>query len=138
MNTGALPPGETRSMAYSSGQASIPPNHQHFFCVRLDMMVDGPNNTVCEVHTTAEPMGPDNPLGNAFYTTRTPLRTEQEAKQRLDPSSARSWLITNPSSLNGMGQPVAYQLMPGDNVVPFATQRPVSPAVPTLSPIISG
>jgi primary-amine oxidase len=65
-------------------------------------------------------MGPNNPLGNAFYTTRTPLRTEQEAQQRLDPAAARSWLITNPSSLNAMGQPVAYQLLPGENAVPFA------------------
>jgi primary-amine oxidase len=120
MNTGALPPGETRKYGLLVGPGLYAPNHQHFFCVRLDMMVDGPSNTVCEVHTAAEPMGPDNPLGNAFYTTRTPLRTEQEAQQRLDPSCARSWLITNPSSLNGMGQPVAYQLVPGENAVPFA------------------
>src|SRR5215469_6216977 len=108
MNTGALPPGETRRYGLLVEPGLYAPNHQHFFCMRLDMMLDGPNNTVCEVHTAAEPMGPDNPLGNAFYTTRTPLRTEQEAQQRLDPSSARSWLITNPASLNAMGQPVAY------------------------------
>jgi primary-amine oxidase len=104
MNTGALPPGETRKYGLLVEPGLYAPNHQHVFCVRLDMMVDGPSNTVCEVHTAAEPMGPDNPLGNAFYTVRTPLRTEQEAQQRLDPSSARSWLITNPSSLNAMSQ----------------------------------
>ena len=66
MNTGALPPGETRKYGLLVEPGLYAPNHQHFFCVRLDMMVDGLNNTICEVHTAAEPMGPDNPLGNAF------------------------------------------------------------------------
>jgi primary-amine oxidase len=40
--------------------------HQHVFNVRLDMAVDGPNNTVVEVDTVADPAGPDNPWCNAL------------------------------------------------------------------------
>jgi primary-amine oxidase len=82
--------------------------------------VDGSHNSVYEVHTEAEPPGPDNPYGNAFYARRTLLKTEQEAQRVIDPLSARYWQIANPDSLNRLGQPVAYKLMPGDNVLPFA------------------
>ena len=91
MNTGALPPGETRKYGLLVEPGLYAPNHQHFFCVRLDMMLDGPNNTVCEVHTAAEPMGPDNPLGNAFYTIR----------RRSAPSRRRSSGLTRPPHVPG-------------------------------------
>jgi primary-amine oxidase len=96
------------------------PNHQHFFCIRLDMSVDGPNNLVVEANTVADPTGPENPYGNAFYGKYTPLKTEQAAQRIIDPLAGRYWLITNPKAHNKLGQPVAYKLMPGDNILPFA------------------
>ena len=96
------------------------PNHQHVFCTRLDMAVDGPNNTVVEVDTVAAPVGEANPYGNAFYVKPTPLQTEQEAQRLIDPFAARYWQITNPGSTNKTGAPVAYKLMPGENTLPFA------------------
>ena len=94
--------------------------HQHFFGMRLDMSVDGPNNSVYEVNTVADPLGPDNPQSNAFRAERTLLASESEAQRTVDPLAARYWLITNPSSENYVGQPVSYKLVPGDNTLPFA------------------
>jgi primary-amine oxidase len=119
LNTGALPDGQPRRYGTLVAPRLYAPNHQHFFNVRLDMMVDGLRNSVYEVHTEAEPMGPENPLGNAFYEASTLLRTEAEAQQLTDPLRARYWKIVNPAVLNGLGQPVAYKLMPGENVRPF-------------------
>lgn len=96
------------------------PIHQHFFNVRLDMMVDGVKNSVYEINTVAEPLGPDNPYGNAFYTRPTLLKTEQDAQRTVDVSSARYWKIVNPHVLNGLGDPVGYKLVPGENCYPFA------------------
>ena len=95
-------------------------NHQHFFCVRLDMSVDGFANDVHEVHTELAPVGPANPHGNAFKAVATKLKTEREAQQMIDPLNARFWRISNPTSRNGLGEPVAYKLLPGTNVRPFA------------------
>jgi primary-amine oxidase len=95
-------------------------NHQHTFCVRLDMSVDGEQNSVYEVNTEAIPPGPDNPYGNAFVAKKTLLSSESEAQRLIDPFSARYWQITNPNLLNSLGQPVSYKLLPGDNVLPFA------------------
>jgi primary-amine oxidase len=91
------------------------------------MMVDGPNNTVYEVNSEAVPPGEANPHGNAWITTSRPLRTEAEAQRTINPLSARCWTIANPSVPNGVGEPVAYKLMPGDNVLPLS--QPDAPAI---------
>jgi primary-amine oxidase len=69
-----------------------------------------------EVHAEPLPLGPDNPHGNAFRARSTLLKTEQEAKQTVDPLRGRYWKIVNPNRHNRLGQPVAYKLMPGENV----------------------
>ena len=94
--------------------------HQHFFCVRMDMSVDGENNSVYEVNTRAEPIGPDNPQGNAFFAEKTLLETESAAQRKVDPFKGRFWLVSNPSVSNYLDQPVSYKLVPGDNILPFA------------------
>jgi primary-amine oxidase len=96
------------------------PIHQHFFNARLDMMVDGPENSVYEVNTVADPPGPENPHANAFHAEATLLRSEKHAARVVDPLAARFWKVVNPSVRNRMGEPVAYKLMPGENVRPFA------------------
>lgn len=94
--------------------------HQHFFSVRLDVSVDGSNNSVYEVNTKAEPIGPDNPQASAFFAEKTLLATESEAQRTVDPLTGRHWLISNPSVENCLGQPVSYKLIPGENILPFA------------------
>ncbi len=69
------------------------PNHQHFFCFRLDFDIDGPqNNTVLELNTDSVPPGENNPRGEWFSMTEHPLRTEQEAQRNLNRRrSDRHW-----------------------------------------------
>jgi len=121
VSNGALPVGEE---APKWGTLVAPgvyaPIHQHFFSARLDVAVDGPTNLVEEVHTVADPAGPDNPLANGFHEVATPLTRESEAQRVIDPLTARYWRITSPGSTNAFGQPTAYRLVPGDNVLPFA------------------
>ncbi|NJK63228.1 MAG: primary-amine oxidase [Synechococcaceae cyanobacterium SM2_3_1] len=96
------------------------PVHQHFFNARLDMEVDGSENSIYEVHSEAEPWGPHNLYGNAFTTRATLLSREREAQQQVDPLADRYWTIVNPNRLNALGSPVAYKLMPGENTLPLA------------------
>ena len=94
--------------------------HQHVYCARLDLDVDGEENTVVEVSSEALPWGPENPYGSAFVTRETPLTTEREAQRLVDPLSARYWKIVNPRVKGPLGQPVGYRLVPGANTAPFA------------------
>ncbi len=120
MNTTGLKPGEAPRFGTEVAPQVNAPYHQHFFSARLDFAVDGETNTVHEVNTRSVPAGPDNPHGNAFFAESTPLRKESEAQRRTNPLSARFWRVVNPGRENVMGQPVAYRLCPGENVLPFA------------------
>jgi primary-amine oxidase len=88
------------------------PFHQHLFCARLDMMVDGPTNAVDEIDVRRLPIGPDNPYGNAFSRTETRIRSEAESGRAADPTNGRIWRVSNPQCTNRLGQPVAYTLRP--------------------------
>jgi primary-amine oxidase len=96
------------------------PIHQHFFNVRLDPTIDGPNNSAYEIDTVADPPGPENPYRNAFRTRPTLLARESLAQRSIEPRAARFWRIVNPSSRNRLGGLAGYRLMPGENVPPFA------------------
>ncbi|HEX4205499.1 MAG TPA: primary-amine oxidase [Ktedonobacteraceae bacterium] len=120
MSTGAVPPGITPKYGTLVAPQLTAPIHQHIFCVRMDMMVDGVNNSVYEVHTETADPSPENPRGNAFYARATLLTTEQEAQQVVDPLRSRYWQIVNPNKHNSLGAPVSFKIMPGDNTLPFA------------------
>jgi primary-amine oxidase len=119
ISNGALAPGEKPVHGTLVAPQVYGPNHQHFFNVRLDMMVDGPSNTVYELNSEAVPPGPDNPYGNAWVVTATPLRRESAAQRLIDPLAARSWKIASTTETNTLGESTAYRLVPHDNVLPF-------------------
>lgn len=97
----------------------VAPNHQHFFNFRLDMDVDGPQNSLVELNNQALAPGKDNPVGNAFMRRITPLADEKAAQRDVNLYSQRSWLVVNRNKRNALGQPTAYQIMPMENSVPY-------------------
>jgi primary-amine oxidase len=120
ISNGAEPPGERPRWGEIVAPGVYGPIHQHFFSARLDMMVDGLDNSVYEVNTVADAPGPDNPHHNAFHAEATLLASEAGAQRLIDPLAGRFWKVVNPSLRNRLGEPVAYKLMPGENVRPFA------------------
>ena len=122
--------GIIQTMAVEDGHASASaslvaknlagPIHQHFFCVRMDLDVDGTANTVYEVETRPAPAGPDNPHHNVFEAVATPVRSEAESGRSVHSPTARHWRITNPDRVNAVGAPVAYALFPGETVAMMA------------------
>jgi primary-amine oxidase len=120
MSNGAVLPGEKPRWGELVAPQVYGPIHQHFFNVRLDMMVDGLQNSVYEVDTVADPPGPDNPHHNAFHTEATLLGSEREAQRLTEPRAGRFWKVVNPAVRNRLGEPVGYKLMPGENILPFA------------------
>jgi len=101
------------------------PIHQHFLTVRLDMEVDGPDNTVVMSETEQLPIGPDNPYGLALAQRSVPLATEGGFD--FDWSTQRAWKVTNPNVRNKVGTAVAYKLVPSAAVPPM-----LDPSSPVL------
>ncbi|WP_241708705.1 primary-amine oxidase [Arthrobacter bambusae] len=86
------------------------PFHQHLFSARLDFAIDGLSNRVEEEDAVRVPMGEGNERGNAFARRRTVLKSESEAVRESDMAAGRAWIISNPESLNRLGDPVGYKL----------------------------
>jgi primary-amine oxidase len=120
ISTGALPEGEKPKHGVLVAPGLYGPHHQHFFCIRMDMEVDGERNRVVEVDSEPLPSGPDNPLGTAWTTRRTVLERESDGGRVIDPLRARYWRIESADKTNLVGDPVAYKLEPGQNVMPMS------------------
>jgi primary-amine oxidase len=130
ISNGAVGPGQTPAHGTVVAPGLYGPNHQHFFNMRLDMTVDGTQNRLVEVNPTLAgpaPAGPANPAGSAWTAAETLLASESQAQREVDPLGGRYWKVVNPASVNRLGQPAAYKLMPGDNVRPL-----LDPASPVL------
>jgi primary-amine oxidase len=113
VQTQAVRPGNEPSNANMIAPGLAAPHHQHLFCVRLDLDIDGTANSVYESNVEATEAGPTNPYNNGITATSTLLATEHAARRRIDPTRSRTWRIANPSSTNALGQPVSYKLVPG-------------------------
>jgi primary-amine oxidase len=118
ITNGSVPAGERPRYGTLVAPGVYGPNHQHIFCVRLDMTVDGPRNSVAECDSVPAGPGPDNPYGNAWKVTRMPLKRESEAQRLANTNLARFWRIENPARSNALGDPVAYRLEPGPSTPP--------------------
>jgi len=86
----------------------VAPNHQHLFCARLDMAVDGDANRLVEMNVMQSPMDDANPFGNAFYVDETVLETEGGRTRNAE--TERLWKVESAKATNAMGRPTAYRL----------------------------
>lgn len=120
LHTTAIAPGETSNYASLIAPQLLAPYHQHVFNIRLDMMVDGMNNSVYEVNTESDVKGPHNRYKNSFIAKSTLLKTEGEAMRNINLETARTWKIINPEKKNFVGGNVGYRLVTGENGYPFA------------------
>ena len=84
--------------------------HQHIYNFRLDMDVDGEQNSLVEVNPVVLPNDRGGPRTSTMQTETKVVGTEQQAAQKFDPSTVR--LLTNFSKENKVGNPVSYQLIP--------------------------
>ncbi|MCK9860523.1 primary-amine oxidase [Paenibacillus sp. ATY16] len=123
LSTAGLHPGETPKYGNMVGPDLYAPNHQHFFNVRLDMQIDGNENSVYEVNVVPEEPGVNNPRENAFYAKSTLLETELQAKRDIKLETARYWKFVNDNVKNELGQSVGFKIVTGENCFPFASDN---------------
>ena len=112
LSTQGVPVGTTSPFATTVAPGLAAPVHQHLFCARLDLDVDGPANRVHEVEAEVMPPGPDNPWANAFRARSRLLEREAQAQRELNPATSRSWTVTSSTATNSLDQPTGYKLVP--------------------------
>lgn len=99
--------------------------HEHYFNVRLDMSVDGDDNTAVEVEARRVPTGPDNPHGNAHGPQEAIIESESSSGRDIEPANGRFWKVVNRARKNRLGWHPGYKLVPGGSVKPM--HQPGSP-----------
>lgn len=113
MVTAPLDEGEEPLYGTLVDNRTYAPHHQHFLVARLDLDVDGEDNTVYMSESVALPTSRENPHGLAMMQRNTPLRTEEEGKQDYEWNTQRYWKVVNDGAKNGLGTQVGYKLVPG-------------------------
>ena len=95
----------------------VTPNHQHWFCFRLDMDVDGTANTVSELNVRHQ--GDEKSV--AWVLDEMVLDSELKAQRDLDPATQRHWKVFNPGAQarTKLGHFPGYVLEPGGNSLPL-------------------
>jgi primary-amine oxidase len=126
INTSACLPGQPTKYGTEVAPGLQGHIHQHAFCARLEMAVDGSGNSVVECNTVAEEDDAKNPYGNAFYQTETVLKTELEACRKANPATQRFWKVINPNKTNHTGKPTGYKIYPENVLTSYL--KPNSPS----------
>ena len=122
LTTRAHAEGDAHTFARQVAPNVAGPIHQHIFCVRLDMAVDGNSNNVVEVNTEPLPPGPENPHNTAFAAREALLSSEHSAMRETNSASSRYWRIESSEKTNRLGRPTAYRLLPSSTATMFASE----------------
>jgi primary-amine oxidase len=123
INTAGIEPPEAVRYGLAVLPGVVGQVHQHLFCARLVMAVDGPDNAVLEVDTELEPEGPDNPVGNAFRAVETLLESELTARRNVNAETNRYWKIVNRAKQDRFGRACGYRLMPVSCITALGSER---------------
>ena len=92
-------------------------NHDHFFSFRLDLDVDGPENSFLYEHLKPKSTEGESPRPSVWFVDSRIAETEREARLRINLERPALWRVINPHVKGPVGYPVSYQLKPGRNAV---------------------
>lgn len=85
-------------------------NHDHYFNFRLDLDVDGPENSLTREIYEKNTLPPSSPR-RSLYTVRPEIPATEKAAQLDTGHSDEKFLIVNESKTNGVGTAVGYELV---------------------------
>jgi len=89
-------------------------DHDHYFSYRLDLDVDGQNNTLM-VDKLVPYKLPDSSLGRHWIWVMQPemAKTEGDAKLNVSVEHPAMWRFVNENVKNSLGQSTSFEIMPG-------------------------
>lgn len=95
-------------------------NHDHYFSYRVDLDVDGPNNSFM-----IDRLVPEQISGEArksiWASQASVAKTEKDAILDIDLHHPAMWHFMNSSHRGALGYPSGYEIMPGPTAVSFVS-----------------
>lgn len=94
-------------------------NHDHFFNYRLDLDVDGPDNSLLVGRLVREDLPPDHPRRSVWRVDEAPARTESEAMLHMSMERPAVWRVASAATRGPLGYPTSYEIKPEHNAMPL-------------------
>ena len=95
-------------------------NHDHYFSYRLDLDVDGTDNSFMIHRLVTETLS--GQARKSIWAAQSSLaKTEKDAILDIDLRHPGMWHFINPSQHGAMGYPPGYEIMPGPTAVSFVS-----------------
>jgi primary-amine oxidase len=87
-------------------------NHDHFFSYRLDVDIDGVNNSFMAMRLVKRQL--NNPMRKSIWVAEPVIaKTEKDAMMDIRLDRPAMWHFINPNVKGPLGYPTGYELMPG-------------------------
>jgi primary-amine oxidase len=112
-----LPHESDTAYGHLVAERSVAVNHDHFFSFRLDLDVDGRQNSFVYEQLKTQLVESDGGRKSVWVVESTTASTEDAAKFTLDIQNPALWRVVNSDVLGPLGNPVSYQLEPRSNTI---------------------
>ena len=109
--------GSDTAYGHMVAEHTVAINHDHFFCFRIDLDVDGQQNSFLYERLKTERLDKQSPRRSVWVVDSRTVATEQGAKLRISLEEPALWRMINPSVTGPLGYPVSYELKPKANAV---------------------
>lgn len=90
-------------------------NHDHYFNFRIDLDVDGTENSLRIDRLKTQLLPEDNPRRSIWVSDPEIAKKESDAMLNINLSHPAYWRVTSANRKNHVGYPTSYQLAPGKN-----------------------
>jgi primary-amine oxidase len=111
--SGGAKAGADDEFGHFVGENTVGVNHDHFFSFRLDLDVDGPNNTFVP-HVLKQRQLPASTHRKSIWVAEPSVaKTERDAMMDIHLEHPSMWMFVNPNVHGPLGYPTGYEIMPG-------------------------
>jgi primary-amine oxidase len=109
--------GRDRRYGHFVAENTVGVNHDHYFCFRLDMDVDGVENSFLTEELKAQKVTSDTPRKSVWVVESKVAKVEQEGQLQMMMEHPALWRVVNPNVKGPLGYPVGYEIAPGHNAI---------------------
>lgn len=111
-NSGHAMAGTPDEFGHFVAENTIGVNHDHFFSYRLDIDVDGVNNSFVAMRLVKRQI--NNPMRKSIWVIEPSIaKTEKDAMMDIHLDKPTMWHFINPNVKGPLGYPAGYELMSG-------------------------
>lgn len=109
--------GADRRYGHFVAENTVAVNHDHYFCFRLDLDVDGTRNSFVNESLEGRRVNGDTPRKSLWLVESKVAKVESEAKLLMMMDHPAVWRVVNPNVKSALGYPVGYEIAGGHNAI---------------------